>query len=71
MFAKATADNYTKGTMPNTTLENKGQTMLVAGDYLAFKTILGQSGLIRVVSVNGTNTTGIDRSITIDVKVIQ
>lgn len=71
LFARATADNYTKGTMPTATLENRGQTKLVAGDCLAFKTVLGQRGIIRVVSVNGTNTTGIDRSITIDVKVIQ
>ena len=71
LFARATADNYTKGTMTTATLEKKGQTKLAAGDYLAFKTVLGQSGLIRVVSVNGTNITGIDRSVTIDVKVIQ
>lgn len=70
MFARATADNYTKGTLP-ASFENKGQTKLVPGDYLAFKTVLGQSGLIRVVSVDGTNPTGVDRSITIDVKVIQ
>lgn len=70
-FARATAENYTAGTMPAVTFVAEGQTKLAAGDCLAFKTVLGQSGLIRVVSVNGSSTTGTDRSITIDVKVVQ
>ncbi|TCN72109.1 hypothetical protein [Acetobacteroides hydrogenigenes] len=68
-FAAATADNYTAGTMPTATFAAEGQTNLAVGDYRAFKTVLGQKGIFRVVKLEGTD--GSNRSITLDVKVIQ
>ena len=68
-FAVASADNYTKGTMPGGTFVAVQQTNLQKDDYRAFKTVLGQKGIFRVVSIDGTD--GSNRSITLDLKVIQ
>jgi hypothetical protein len=69
LFAPATADNYTSGKLPTTTFVSEGQTNLAVGNYRAFKTVLGQNGIFKVVSLAGTD--GSNRSITLDVKVIQ
>ncbi len=55
--------------MPTATFAAVGQTNLAVGDYRAFKTVLGQKGIFRVVKLEGTD--GSNRSITLDVKVIQ
>jgi hypothetical protein len=69
LFAPATADNYTSGKLPTATFVSEGQTKLLPGQYRAFKTVLGQNGIFKVVSLAGTD--GSNRSITLDVKVIQ
>ena len=68
-FATASVDNYTNGTMPNATFAADGQINLAVGDYRAFQTVLGQKGIFKVVSLDGTD--GSNRSITLDVKIIQ
>lgn len=49
--------------------EKTGQTNLAVGSYLAFKTILGYNGLIKVYSIDGD--TQETRSITLDVKIVK
>ena len=57
-FLKATTENYTNNTLPqetaNATFVAVAQTQLSIGDCLAFKTVLGQKGLIKVVDIMGT-----------------
>lgn len=68
-FIKATAENYTNGTMPTGTYAAAQQTDLQLGDYRAFKTVLGQKGIFKVVNLGGTD--GSNRSITLDVKIVK
>lgn len=68
-FAVATSDEYTNGKMPAASLVADGQIKLNVGDCRAFQTVLGQKGIFKVVKMEGTN--GSNRSITLDVKVIQ
>lgn len=68
-FAMASENDYTTGVLPTGTFTAVGQTKLAVGDYRAFKTVLGQKGIFKVVSLDGTD--GSNRSITLDVKVIQ
>jgi len=57
-FLKATTENYTNNTLPVETADAKfaavAQIKLSVGDCLAFKTVLGQKGLIKVVDIMGT-----------------
>lgn len=68
-FAVATAADYTNGVFPAGTFVAEGQTKLAVGDCRAFKTVLGQKGIFRVVRLDGTD--GSNRSITLDVKIIK
>lgn len=72
-FLKATTDNYTNNTLPVETADAKfaavAQIKLSVGDCLAFKTVLGQKGLIKVIEIMGT--TQETRAIKIRVKTIQ
>jgi hypothetical protein len=72
-FLKATSDNYNNNTLPaetaNSTFVAAAQTQLSVDDYLAFKTVLGQKGLIRVIAIMGT--TQETRAIKIRVKTIK
>ena len=68
-FAVASADNYTNGVMPTGTYAAARQMNLQVGDCRAFKTVLGQKGIFQVKALGGTE--GSNRSITLDLKVIQ
>lgn len=78
-FLKATADNYAKNTLPEENLVANpkvefaaaAQVKLQVGDCLAFKTVLGQKGLIKVIDIMGSSSTGVDRAIKILVKTVK
>ena len=68
-FLAATTDNYNNGVMPTGNFVAAGQTNLKVGDCRAFVTVLGQKGIFQVKAMGGTD--GSNRSITLDLKVIQ
>lgn len=71
-FAAATTENFDNGTLPAAAdFAAVSKTKLAVGDCLAFKTVLGFNGLIKVVKIMGSNTNGTDRAIELDVKMVK